>query len=87
MKKILMFTMASCPYCRNAHRWMDEILAEHPEYGKIEMQIVDEVQNSAFANKFDYWYVPTYYVDGVKVHEGVPTKEIVQGVYQKALGK
>lgn len=87
MKKILMFTMASCPYCARAHRWMKEILSEHPEYGQIEIQIVDEVENPAYANKFDYWYVPTYYVDGVKVHEGVPTKEIVQGVYEKAWGE
>jgi glutaredoxin len=87
MKKILMFTMESCPYCAMAHRWMKEILGEHPEYGQIEIKIVDEVENPAYANKFDYWYVPTYYVDGAKVHEGVPTKEIVMGVYEKAWGE
>lgn len=84
MKKILMFTMESCPYCVMAHRWMKELLDEHPEYKKIEMRIVDEVEHPAYANRFDYWYVPTYYVGGVKVHEGVPTKEIVRGVYERA---
>ena len=30
MKKILMFELAYCPYCREAKRFMEEILAEHP---------------------------------------------------------
>ncbi len=84
MKKILMFTMASCPYCRAAHRWMEEILQEHPQYRDIPIQIIDEVQQPEIANRYDYYFVPTYYVDGVKVHEGAATKEIVQGVYEKA---
>ena len=84
MKDILMFTMAACPYCRAAHRWMEEILQEHPQYRDIPIQIIDEVQQPEIANRYDYYFVPTYYVDGVKVHEGAATKEIVQGVYEKA---
>lgn len=84
MKKILMFTMESCPYCQNARRWMDELLRQHPEYRAVEIEIVDEVEEPELADTYDYWYVPTYYVDGVKVHEGVPTKEIVENVYIEA---
>jgi thioredoxin 1 len=84
MKKLLMFTMESCPYCVMARRWMKELLDEHPEYKKIEIKIVDEVAHPIYADKFDYYYVPTYYVGSEKAHEGVPTKEIVRGVYDKA---
>lgn len=84
MKKILMFTMESCPYCVRAHRWMAEILHEHPEYKDIEIEITDEVEEPELADTFDYYYVPTYYVDGVKVHEGVSTREIVENVYKEA---
>jgi thioredoxin 1 len=84
MKKILMFTMESCPYCQNARRWMKELLRERPEYKDIEIEIIDEVEEPELADTFDYWYVPTYYVDGVKLHEGVPTKEIVENVYKEA---
>jgi len=87
MKKILMFKMEGCPYCAMAHRWMGELLEENPEYAAVEIQIVDELEQPAFADKFDYYYVPTYFVGGVKVHEGVPTKEIIEEVYKKALGK
>ena len=86
MKKIIMFTMASCPFCRMAHRWMDAVLEENPEYKDIELEVIDEVRHPDIANQYDYWYVPTYYVDGVKVHEGAATKKKVQKVFEKAMG-
>ena len=84
MKPILMFTMASCPYCRQAHRWMDEVLVAHPEYGDIPLEIVDELEQPALAERYTYYYVPTYYVGGVKVHEGVANKGIVLSVFERA---
>lgn len=86
MKKILMFTMKRCPYCMRARRWMEELEAENPGYVKLEIEIIDELEQPELADTYDYWYVPTYYVDGVKLHEGVPTKDIVRGVYLEAYG-
>ena len=85
MKKITMFTMASCPFCRMAHRWMDDVINENPGFKDIEIEIIDEVRNPEIANQYDYWYVPTYYVDGSKVHEGATTKKKVKKVFEKAL--
>ncbi len=85
MKKILMFTMAGCPYCRKARSWMEELLTENPAYGQCEIEIVDETVERERADQYDYYYVPTYYVDGQKVHEGAATREIVQSVFEKAL--
>ena len=70
MKKVLMMIQESCPYCRQALRMMDELKAERPEFQAVEVKIVDENREKAFADSLDYWYVPTYFVDGVKVHEG-----------------
>ncbi len=84
MKKILMFTMESCPYCVKARRWMGEVLKENPQYQEIEISYVDELEEPDLADTYDYWYVPTYYVDGVKVHEGAASKEIVQRVFKTA---
>ena len=64
---------------------MDELKEERPEYKAVEVKIVDENREKALADCLDYWYVPTYFVDGVKVHEGVPTMEKVRKVYEKAL--
>lgn len=87
MKPILMFTMASCPYCQRAHQWMREVVEAHPEYGELPITIIDEVVDPETANRYDYYYVPTYYVDGVKVHEGAATKQIIERVYALASGK
>ena len=85
MQKITMFTMASCPYCRAAHRWMEELLDEYPEYNDIELTVIDETEHPEIADRYDYYYVPTYYVGRDKVHEGVATKEKVHRVFERAL--
>ncbi len=79
-----MFTMASCPYCRVAHRWMDQLLESHPEFKDIQMEIIDEVQHPDIANDYDYWFVPTYYVGDHKVHEGAASKKIIKKVFEQA---
>ena len=85
MKQVLYFYMDGCPFCRQADRWMEEVLREHPEYGSVEVRKVEERRERDFARNFDYYFVPTYYVDGVKAHEGVATKAMIESVFQKAL--
>jgi len=85
MKQVLYFYLNGCPYCRQAERWTEEVLREHPEYAAVEVRKVEERREWDFANTFDYYYVPTFYVDGVKVHEGAASKAAIESVYQKAL--
>lgn len=84
MKQVILFTMKTCPYCMRANKFMKQIFAEHPEYKDIPLRIVDENVEKDVAAKYNYYYVPTYYVDGVKLHEGVPTKEKVEAVFKAA---
>ena len=49
------------------------------------MKVIDERKQPDIANKYDYYLVPTFYVDGVKLHEGVATKEKVEYVLKQAL--
>ncbi len=81
MKPVKMFMMATCPYCRQAAAWMEELFAEHPEYREVDLTIVDEWQQPDVANAYDYWYVPTYYVGDKKVHEGAATRQAVEKVF------
>lgn len=85
MKPVIMFITSWCPYCKQAYSFMEELKKENPEYSKVDVKIVDEEKEPAFAKQYDYYYVPTYYVDGVKVHEGVPSMSIVREVFEKAL--
>jgi thioredoxin 1 len=84
MKPILMFILAACPYCKQALSWMEELKNENDKYSNIEVEIIDEGLQPEIANKYDYYYVPTYYVNGVKVHEGAASKDIIRSVFEKA---
>ena len=56
-------------------------------YGAVPIRRVDESVETALADSLDYYYVPTFYVDGVKRMEGVPSKEKVRAVLDAALAE
>ena len=65
-----MFYQPRCPFCKMAFRFIDELKKEHPEFKDVVIETVDELEEPELADTFDYYYVPTFYVDGKKVHEG-----------------
>ena len=82
-----MFIMTGCPHCANAKRFMEELYKENPEYKNLEIEVINETDEPELANQYDYYYVPTYYLDGEKFHEGVPKKKIIEELFQKALSE
>ena len=66
---------------------MEELQVENPKYAELDIRMVDENIEVDFANSLDYYYVPTYYVDGKKVHEGAASRENVRAVLDAALKK
>lgn len=79
-----MFITDWCPYCKQAFSFMEELRNENPRYADIEVKVIDEEREPEISKQYDYYYVPTYYVNGVKVHEGVPSKEIIREVFEKS---
>ncbi len=61
-----------------------ELMAQHPEYRGVNIAKIEERQNPLIAEKFDYFYVPCFFIEGVKVHEGVPTLEKVENALKIA---
>ncbi|MCB6599160.1 thioredoxin, partial [Erysipelatoclostridium ramosum] len=57
----------------------------YPELRDVVIEEIEEQEQKELADSLDYWYVPTYFVDGVKLLEGVPTKEKVENVLRAAL--
>ncbi|MGN8876135.1 thioredoxin [Pseudoflavonifractor sp. HCP28S3_F10] len=88
MKEIVMFVQQGCPHCKRAFKWQ-EVLTEkfHPEWRDVPVRVVDELEEKEYADSFDYYYVPSYYVDGVKVHEGPVTQQDVERVFALALAE
>jgi len=81
-----MFMLPTCPYCKQALRYMDALYAEDAKYKGVNIEIIDENLHPDIADKYDYYYVPTYYVDGKKLHEGAADLEKVRRVFDAALG-
>ncbi|SHJ16181.1 thioredoxin family protein [Lutispora thermophila] len=84
MEKNLLFILKSCPYCKQALSWMEELKKENPAYEEVAFTIIDEKENPDIADKYDYYLVPTYYVNGKKVHEGAASREIVENILKEA---
>jgi glutaredoxin len=85
MKKIILFTIASCPYCIEALRCMDALCEEDARYKDLEIDNIDERVNPDLANQYDYYYVPTFYLGGTKLHEGAANMDAIRQVFDKAL--
>lgn len=85
MKEITMFIKAGCPYCREAFDYIAELKKEDAKYSALSIKEIDEEKEAELANTFDYYYVPTFYVGGEKLHEGLPSKEAVKEVLDAAL--
>ena len=70
MKPVKLFYLKNCPFCKKALRYIEEARAAHPELAAVGIEMIEESEQPALADTFDYYYVPTFYVGGVKVHEG-----------------
>jgi len=64
---------------------MEELFKSDVKYSEIPLTIIDENEEPGLAATFDYYFVPTYYIDEDKVHEGAATFEIVKKVFDDAL--
>ena len=67
MKPVKLFYLKNCPFCRKALRYIEEAKAAHPELQPVAIEMIEESEQSDLADTFDYYYVPTFYVDGVRI--------------------
>lgn len=84
-KPVKMMMLDTCPYCRQAFQMLDELKRNNPEYRKVDIEVIEEEREPEKTKGYDYWYVPTFFVDDRKIMEGVPTMELVEKVLREAL--
>ena len=87
MKKITMFTLKTCPYCKQALQFMNTLFSEDPRYSSLEIEYIDENERPDISEKYDYYYVPTFYVGDEKLHEGAASLDKVRRVFDAALAE
>ena len=85
MKKLMIFYQERCPFCKRAFAYIEELKKENSEYNKIAIETIEETEQPEYADTFDYYYVPTFYIDNKKIHEGGIKKEEVKEIFDKAL--
>lgn len=85
MAKVEMFIQQTCPHCIKAREYIKELTSENPDYEKVDIEMIDELADPRRADQYDYWYVPTFFVGGKKLHEGTVTKSDVENVLKTAL--
>ena len=85
MKPVKLFYLKNCPFCKKALRYIEEARAAHPELAAVGIEMIEESEQPALADTFDYYYGATFYVGGVKVHEGGVYPEEVEKILRSAL--
>lgn len=85
MKDVTMFMQKWCPHCRKASTMIEVVRGEKEEYKQVKITPVDENKEKQYADKFDYYLVPTFYVDGEKAHEGAVKIEDIRNVFERAI--
>ena len=80
MKKITMFMFEGCPYCRQARNVQQQFL-DDPAYSGIEIEMIDEHLHPDIADRYDYYFVPSYFYEGRKLHEGAAEQGDLQRIF------
>ena len=69
MKEITMFYLESCGYCDKAFRAFEELFEKKPAYRALTITKIEESREPELADKYDYYAVPSFFVDGEKRFE------------------
>jgi glutaredoxin len=87
MNKLTVFYLEGCPYCRNARKAFEALTAENKAYGDVKVDWVEESQNAAMADTYDYYRVPSVFMDKEKLYEAAPsdTYEVIKARFKAAL--
>ena len=85
MRNLQIFYQKDCPHCRKAFKFIDELKEENDLYRVIEPRVIEETLEVDYADLFDYFLVPTFYIDEKKVHEGAVSKEQVRKILDSTL--
>lgn len=85
MRSIKLFYLENCPFCRKALQYVDDLRRTHPEFRDLRIEMIEESRHPDVADRYDYYYVPTFYVGDRKAHEGGIYPDEVEEVLRSAL--
>ena len=72
MKKLKIFYLENCPYCRKATAALKELKAENPDFEKVDLEWIEEANHPEIADQYDYYRVPSIFCGDEKLYECSP---------------
>lgn len=84
MNNLIFFYLKRCPFCKKADQMLESLLQEE-KYSSIQVEKVEESKQPIFANNFDYYYVPCFFVGQQKLHEGEINEAELRQVLESTL--
>ena len=91
MKEIDIFYLTSCPFCKNARKAIAELIEEKPAYAELSLRWIEESEEPAIADSYDYYSVPSLFYGREKLYEAHFThnydkiKESIRAAFDKVL--
>ena len=72
MKKLTVFYLDGCPYCKNAIDALKELRTELPGFTTVQIEWIEERRSAALADQYDYYNVPSIFYGDRKLYECKP---------------
>ena len=85
MKKLIIFFLEGCPYCRKAKDALNELKAGDPDYEKADIEWIEETRFPELADSYDYYHVPSIFCGDEKLYECSPGDDY--GEIRRQIGK
>jgi glutaredoxin len=81
------YFLANCPHCQKAFKLIKSFQESNPIYKNVKFELIEEEIDSQRANSKDYYYVPTFFYQGVKLHEGTVNESDIEKVLIAGIGE
>lgn len=72
MRKLIIFMLDGCPYCKKAMEAEKELRSENPAFAAVEIEWINEAQHPEIVKRYSYYYVPSIFLGGDKLFECQP---------------
>ncbi|MBQ6425221.1 MAG: glutaredoxin [Clostridia bacterium] len=72
MKPLTVMYLENCPYCRKARKAVDALIGKNPEFRSVPLTWIEESEQPALADSYDYWRVPSVFMGEEKLFEADP---------------
>lgn len=69
MKKVTCFYLETCPYCIQAKKVLEDLVAENPAYGEVPMEWIEENEHPEIIEQYDYYATPSMFIGKEKLYE------------------